>query len=130
MSIQYYDILQIDKNATTNDIKKSYRKLALQYHPDKNNGDDRRFKEISEAYEVLTNNNKRSQYDYNISHGVNYSFFGDLSNANDLFNEIFKQSDMDMLSSSFMDNNVHPNNINYDTMFKELLLSPDFVPNM
>jgi DnaJ-class molecular chaperone len=129
MSKNYYDLLKIDKNATNNDIKKSYKKLALTYHPDKNNGDDKMFKNISEAYEILSNDNKRSQYDYNVSHGVNYSFFNDLTNADDLFNEIFKKSDMDVLSS-FMDlNRVHPNNESFDTMFKELF-SPDFVPSI
>jgi len=61
----YYEILGIDKKASTDDIKSSYRKLAMQYHPDKNKSPDaeERFKEISEAYAILSDQNKRQQYD-------------------------------------------------------------------
>lgn len=61
----YYEVLGIDKNASENDIKKAYRKLAMQYHPDKNKEADaeEKFKEINEAYEILSDSNKRSQYD-------------------------------------------------------------------
>ncbi|MBI2041700.1 MAG: molecular chaperone DnaJ [Candidatus Nealsonbacteria bacterium] len=58
----YYQILGIQKNATQDDIKKAYRKLAHQYHPDKG-GDENKFKEVSEAYRVLSDAEKRSQYD-------------------------------------------------------------------
>lgn len=59
----YYEILGVSRSATKDDIKKAYRKLAHQYHPDKGGGDDTRFKEINEAYQVLSNEQKRSQYD-------------------------------------------------------------------
>jgi len=61
----YYEILGIDKKASADDIKSSYRKLAMQYHPDKNKAPDaeEKFKEISEAYAVLYDQNKRQQYD-------------------------------------------------------------------
>lgn len=56
--VDYYKVLEVNKNATTADIKKAYRKLALKWHPDKNpeNQDEanRKFKEISEAYEILS----------------------------------------------------------------------------
>jgi molecular chaperone DnaJ len=66
MAKDYYNILGVDKNASKDDIKKSYRKLAMEYHPDKNPGNaqaEEKFKEISEAYSVLTDDEKKSNYD-------------------------------------------------------------------
>lgn len=66
MSENYYDILEVSKTATSEDIKKSYRKLALKYHPDKAGGDkssEEKFKKIAEAYEVLSDETKRKNYD-------------------------------------------------------------------
>ena len=62
----YYEILGVSKNATKDDLKKAYRKLAMQYHPDRNPDDkasEEKFKEAAEAYEVLNDDNKRTQYD-------------------------------------------------------------------
>lgn len=62
----YYEILEVTKSATADEIKKAYRKKAVQFHPDKNPGDaeaEKRFKEISEAYEVLSDDKKRQMYD-------------------------------------------------------------------
>lgn len=63
MSKNYYETLEIDKSASKADIKKAFHKLALKYHPDKNNGDDKKFKEVNEAYQVLSDDSKRSRYD-------------------------------------------------------------------
>ena len=62
----YYELLGIGRSASDEEIKKAYRKLALQYHPDRNPGDkqaEEKFKEVSEAYSVLSDSQKRSQYD-------------------------------------------------------------------
>lgn len=59
----YYSILGVEKGASKDDIKKAFRKLAHQYHPDKNKGDDTKFKEVNEAYQVLSDDGKRAQYD-------------------------------------------------------------------
>ncbi len=63
MSKDYYNILGIDKNASQEDIKKAFRKLAHQHHPDKSGGNVDKFKEINEAYQVLGDQKKREQYD-------------------------------------------------------------------
>lgn len=59
----YYKILGVSRNASEEEVKKAYRKLAHQYHPDKAGGDERRFKEINEAYQILSDREKRAQYD-------------------------------------------------------------------
>ncbi len=63
MADNYYDILGVSKSASADDIKKAYRKLAHQYHPDKGKGNEEKFKQANEAYQVLSNADKRSQYD-------------------------------------------------------------------
>lgn len=69
----YYEILQVSQNASDNDIKKAYKRLAMKYHPDRNPGDEdaeARFKEIKEAYEVLSDPQKRQAYDQMGHEGV------------------------------------------------------------
>ena len=75
--MNYYQILQVDRNATTKQIKKHYYKLARQYHPDKHNGDPDKceeFKLLSEAYTTLSNPKKRYIYDMKIDYNVNEEF--------------------------------------------------------
>lgn len=59
----YYEVLGISKNASADEIKKAFRKLAVKYHPDKEGGDEAKFKEANEAYEVLKDQQKRQRYD-------------------------------------------------------------------
>lgn len=59
----YYEVLGVPRNATKDDIKKAYRKLAHKYHPDKSSGDEKKFKEASEAYQILQDDKKRAEYD-------------------------------------------------------------------
>lgn len=63
MSKDYYKILGVDKQASESEIKKAFRKKAHQYHPDKPDGDDSKFKEVNEAYDTLSNPQKKKQYD-------------------------------------------------------------------
>ena len=60
----YYEVLEISKSASAEEIKKAYRKMAIKYHPDKNPGDkeaEEKFKEAAEAYEVLSDDNKKAR---------------------------------------------------------------------
>jgi molecular chaperone DnaJ len=102
----FYEILGVSKTASADEIKKAYRKVAMQYHPDRNPGDkssEDKFKEAAEAYEILSDGDKRSQYDrfgHNAfgagrgggSHGMNtediFSQFGDIF-GDDVFGNFF-----------------------------------------
>jgi molecular chaperone DnaJ len=99
----YYEILGIDKNASAKEIKKAYRTLAKQYHPDHNNDSDaeQKFKEVSEAYEVLSDETKRKAYDQyghagtqGFGAGANGGYgYGsdpfDMGDISDIFNSMF-----------------------------------------
>ena len=84
-SLDYYEVLEVTRTSDKESIKKSYRKLALKYHPDRNPDDkdaEERFKLINEAYEVLSDENKRAIYDRYGKEGLNGSGgaqgFGDI----------------------------------------------------
>ena len=79
MKRDYYEVLGVSKSVNTDDLKKAYRKLAMQYHPDRNPGDKEaevKFKEASEAYEVLSDEKKKSLYDQFGHEGVRSQFGG------------------------------------------------------
>lgn len=86
----YYEVLGVSKNASKEELKKAYRKLAMQYHPDRNPGNkeaEEMFKEAAEAYEILNDDNKRARYDRFGHEGVKGSGFGSqgFSDVNDIF---------------------------------------------
>lgn len=89
----YYEVLGVNRNSTDDEIKKAYRKLAIKYHPDKNQGDkvaEEKFKEATEAYEVLRDPDKRGRYDQYGHQGVEGSINGfDFGNFEDVVNDIF-----------------------------------------
>lgn len=97
MAKDYYRILGVSRNATQDEIKSAFRKLALKYHPDRNPGDkeaEAKFKEINEAYEVLSNPEKRKIYDSYGEEGLREGFaaggfegFGDIG---DIFSDVFE----------------------------------------
>ncbi len=88
----YYEVLGVEKNASAEDIKKAYRKKAIQYHPDKNPGDkeaEEKFKEAAEAYEVLSDPQKRQRYDQfgHAGMGGAGGFSGGFSSMEDIFSQ-------------------------------------------
>ena len=103
----YYKILGVSKNASQEEIKKAYRKLALQYHPDKNKGNkaaEEKFKEINEAYAVLSDKEKRQQYDRFGSTGFHQRFSQEDIFRNFDLGDLFKDSGFgteDILSQIF-----------------------------
>ena len=105
---EYYKILGIDKNASDKEIKKAYRKLALKYHPDKPDGDEDKFKKISEAYDILSDKDKKDKYDKYGKDGINNNFnnphFNFSNNdANHIFEQFFRfNSRNDDFSNIFM----------------------------
>jgi molecular chaperone DnaJ len=94
----YYKLLNVDKNASDSELKKSYRRLAMKFHPDRNTDNpdtEQKFKDIKEAYEVLTDPKKRSAYDQFGHAGVDQSMgggpggFGGAGNFSDIFGDVF-----------------------------------------
>ena len=101
----YYEVLGVQKSASADEIKKAYRKAAMKYHPDRNPGDkeaEAKFKEVGEAYEVLSDDSKRQRYDQfgfagvdpnygggNGPYGAGFSGFGDFGDLGDIFGEFF-----------------------------------------
>ncbi|HDZ5339151.1 TPA: molecular chaperone DnaJ [Campylobacter fetus] len=92
MEFDYYEILEVSRDADGETIKKAYRKLALKYHPDRNQGDkeaEEKFKRINEAYEILSDENKRSIYDRYGKDGLSGSGFDDGFDLGDIFSSFF-----------------------------------------
>ena len=103
----YYEVLGLQKGASPEDIKKAYRKAAMKYHPDRNPGDkeaEEKFKEVGEAYEVLSDDDKRARYDQYGFAGVDPNFaqggagfggfdgfggFGGFGDLGDIFGDLF-----------------------------------------
>lgn len=111
----YYKILGVEKGASEEEVKKAYRSLAHKYHPDKAGGDEKKFKEINEAYQILSDKQKRAQYDrfgrafdgagqgfggfsaggvppegWDFGFGFDPSNFEDLSNVSEIFDAFFE----------------------------------------
>ncbi|MBN2347891.1 MAG: molecular chaperone DnaJ [Bacteroidales bacterium] len=90
----FYEILDVSKNATQEEIKKAYRKQAIKFHPDKNPGDkqaEENFKEAAEAYEILSDSQKRARYDQFGHAGVSGNGAGGFSGHNMTMEDIFSQ---------------------------------------
>ena len=102
----YYEILGVSKTASADEVKKAYRKVAMQYHPDRNPGDksaEEKFKEAAEAYEVLSDSDKRGQYDRYGHAGVsgNGRGGGGASNMEDIFSQFGDIFGEDVFGSFF-----------------------------
>lgn len=102
----YYEVLGLSRNATPEEIKKAYRKVAMQYHPDRNPGDkaaEEKFKEAAEAYEVLSDPDKKAQYDRFGHAGLsgNGRGFSGATNMEDIFSQFGDIFGEDIFGSFF-----------------------------
>jgi len=122
----YYKILEISINATKDDIKKAFRSLAKKYHPDRNVNDENaliKFQEVNEAYEVLSNEDSRKEYDKKISDFKQRNSTGTNSKNNKSNNDKRKSQDrsdsienLNKYFESFFGFDANANNINKDKL--------------
>ena len=98
MPSDYYEVLGVSRGASTDEIKKAFRKLAHKYHPDKDGGNEKKFKEINEAYQILSDDKKRAEYDRygrvfgegaGGMGGFDFSAFSNLGDLGDIFEDFF-----------------------------------------
>jgi curved DNA-binding protein len=125
ISENYYSILEVDRNATESEIKKSYRKLAMKYHPDKCSGEEEKFKKIAEAYSILSDKTKKAQYDICGFAEIN------IGDPMEIFTEIFTDFKPDIFAN-ISDNIIgkFSNNKNVDTnIFVETFIKTDIIDN-
>ena len=107
----YYDVLEVKRDASINDIKKSYRKLALKYHPDKNPGDtiaENKFKEINNAFEIIGNEEKRNKYNMELD-GIGPHISTNIRNPMDIFKQFHQ---MHNINNNKFNININFNNSN------------------
>lgn len=118
MAKDYYAILGVPRSATADDIKKAYRKMAMQFHPDKNPGKEQwateKFKEINEAFGVLGDTTKRKQYDQ----------FGTPGNANDVFSSAQTSTTFEDLMKDFQGSGLRSDFL--DKMFGDMMKGKGF----
>ncbi len=100
MTKNYYDVLGVDKNASKEDIKKAFYKLAAKYHPDKKDGDEAKFKEVNEAYQTLSDEKKRREYD---TYGQTFNGAGPQGGGFGGFGGGFNQADFGDMQFDFGD---------------------------
>ncbi|HEX8570597.1 MAG TPA: molecular chaperone DnaJ [Caulobacteraceae bacterium] len=101
MARDYYEVLGVSRTATEQELKSAFRKLAMEHHPDRNGGCEEasgRFKELNEAYSVLSDPQKRAAYDRYGHAGMNGAGFGPGPDINDIFNEVFGSAFGDMFA--------------------------------
>src|ERR1700722_2055311 len=104
MKRDYYEVLGVAKSSSADEIKKSYRKVAMQFHPDRNPGDksaEEKFKEAAEAYEVLSDADKRAQYDRYGHAGLNNSGRSGFGSTEDIFSQFGDIFGEDIFGSFF-----------------------------
>lgn len=151
MSKDYYKILNLNRNATIDEIKKSYKKLALKYHPDKNQKDkkknEERFKDISEAYQILSDSQKKEKYDsllkfnnvFELTQEDLNKIFGLFKKPSDVFSDVFniipeeyQEVSNNLMNYFFEDKNQFNNdlnNLNFSNIFTKIKTGILDIPN-
>jgi molecular chaperone DnaJ len=123
--MDYYNILGVQRGASSEDIKKAYRKLAMKHHPDRNGGDDSQFKKIQEAYDTLGDDNKRSEYDNPQPQFGRGDFHFNTNNVNDIFGAMFGHNPFGGFQQRQMRNKSI--NISVQMTLKDILHGKDVV---
>ena len=125
----YYDTLGITNEATQDDIKKAYKKKALQWHPDRNKGSEEaenKFKEVSLAYQILSDPIKRKTYDLTGSlEDTNFDFNGSM----DIFNEIFQSQMTSLFGENSYETDINSFGESLE-MYGRRVYNMEFLPNL
>jgi molecular chaperone DnaJ len=117
MARDYYEVLGVQRTATEQELKSAFRKAAMEHHPDRNGGCEEasaRFKELNEAYSVLSDPQKRAAYDRYGHAGMNGAGFGPGPDINDIFNEVFGSAFGDMFARRGRHGPARGSDLRYD----------------
>lgn len=115
-SCDLYSILHLNRNASQDDIRKAYKHLALQMHPDKNGGDDIQFKKINEAYQILNDPNKRKMYDMRYEENINLDMLYN-------FATVLMGIAQEKLNEKLKSNTAQPKNNDNNCIVKPIILN-------
>lgn len=123
MNCDYYTILGLDKQCSCEDIKKAYKKLALKFHPDRNKNGCEKFKEVSEAYQVLSN--KKTRLEYDLTNNINITFKNPEEMWNSLFPKYIPREIISFVANKFF-NSYLLQNLDFELFYQAIMKTFQF----